>query len=76
MTEATRKLLNAFDALQEADRQEVLREILRRTATAPHGAPSDTELIAAANEVFLNLDRRETQLLSSAYLPVNRSEPA
>lgn len=61
MTEAARKLLDTFDALQEADRQEVLREILRQTATAPHEAPSNTELIAAANEVFLALDRRKTQ---------------
>lgn len=61
MTEAARKLLDTFDALQEADRQEVLREILRRAATAPHEAPSDRELIVAANEVFLDLDRRENQ---------------
>lgn len=61
MTESARKLLDTFDALQEADRQEVLREILRRAATAPHEAPSDTELIAVANGVFLDLDRRENQ---------------
>jgi hypothetical protein len=61
MTESARKLLNTFDTLQEADRQEVLREILRRAALAPHQAPSDTELIAAADEAFLDLDRRETQ---------------
>lgn len=61
MTEAARKLLDTFDALQEADRQEVLREILRRAALAHHGAPSDTELIAAADGMFLDLDRRETQ---------------
>lgn len=61
MTEAARKLLDTFDALQEADCQEVLYEILRRVALAPHQAPSDTELIAAADEVFLDLDRRETQ---------------
>lgn len=61
MTEAARKLLDTFDTLQEADRQEVLREILRRAATAPHEAPSDRELIIAANEVFLDLDRRENR---------------
>lgn len=61
MTEAARKLLDAFDALQEADRQEVLREILRRATLAPHQPLSDTELIAAADEVFLDLNRRETQ---------------
>jgi hypothetical protein len=61
MTETARKLLDTFDALQKADRQEALCEILRRAATAPHEILSDADLIAAANEVFLDLDRRETQ---------------
>lgn len=61
MTEVARKLLDTFDTLQEADRQEVLREILRRAVTAPHEALSDRELIVAANEVFLDLNRRQTR---------------
>lgn len=59
VTETAKKLLNAFDSLAETDRHEVAREILRRTALAEHGPPDDAELLALADEVFLELDRRE-----------------
>ena len=59
MTETARKLLDSFDALPEPERQEVAREILRRTALAEHGSLEDAELVAAADEVFRELDRAE-----------------
>ncbi|MBI3320627.1 MAG: hypothetical protein HYZ89_08630 [Candidatus Omnitrophica bacterium] len=61
MTETAKRLLDAFDSLPEVDRHEVAREILRRAALAEHGAPDDAELLALADEVFRELDRRESQ---------------
>jgi hypothetical protein len=59
VTEATKKLLDSFDALAEAERREVATEILRRTALVEHGVPDDSELLWAADQVFLDLDRSE-----------------
>ena len=56
MSETAKRLLDIFDALPEPERQEVAREILRRTALAEHGALEDTELVALADEVFRELD--------------------
>ena len=61
MSEAARKLLHTLDSLPEADRREVIREVLRRVALAPHESPSDEDLLAAADEVFLDLDRGESE---------------
>jgi hypothetical protein len=59
MGNAARKLLDTFDALPPAERQEVALEILRRTADADHGSPTDEELVATAEAVFLGYDRDE-----------------
>ena len=60
MTEAARKLLDALDSLPESERRQVVVEILRRAALGDHDAPDDAELAAAADEVFGELDRRES----------------
>ena len=52
-------VLAAFDQLPPADREEVVAELLRRVAQSDHQSLSDDELVAAADEVFQNLDRRE-----------------
>jgi hypothetical protein len=54
-----KRLLDTFDALPEPERQEVAREILRRTALAVHGSPEEAELVALADEVFRELDHAE-----------------
>ena len=59
MTQAAKKLLEEFDALQEGDRAEVLAELLRRLALAPHDLPDPDDLVAAADQIFFELDRRE-----------------
>jgi hypothetical protein len=59
MTHAAKKLLEEFDALQDADRAEVLAELLRRVALAPHDLPDNEDLTAAADRLFSELDRRE-----------------
>jgi hypothetical protein len=59
MTQAAKKLLEEFESLQEADRAEVLAELLRRVALAPHDLPDSNDLTAAADRLFSELDRRE-----------------
>ena len=61
MTEAARKLLQSLDLLSEAERHEVFREILRRAGLGQYEAPSDEDLVAAADELFLELDRSESR---------------
>ena len=59
MTQAAKKVIEEFDALQDADRAEVLAELLRRVALAPHDLPDSDDLAAAADRLFVELDRRE-----------------
>jgi hypothetical protein len=59
MTQASQKLLDVFDALPEQDRAELVAELLRRTAFAPRGLPQDADLVAAADRLFVDLDRHE-----------------
>lgn len=59
MTQAAKKLLEEFEALQEPDQAEVLAELLRRIALSPHDLPDSEDLTAAADRLFLELDRRE-----------------
>ena len=59
MTQAAKKLLEEFDALQDRDRAEVWAELLRRLALVPHDLPDSDDLTAAADRLFVELDRRE-----------------
>jgi hypothetical protein len=59
MTQAAKKLLDEFEALPDQERAEVLAELLRRAALAPHELPADDDLTAAADRLFVELDRRE-----------------
>ena len=59
VTQATKKLLDEFEALPDADRSELLAELARRVAHAPHDLPKDDDLLAAADHLFAALDRRE-----------------
>ena len=61
MTPAAKRLMSEFDTLPQAARQEVLAELLRRTAAEPHDLPTEDDLVAAADHVFQELDRRERQ---------------
>ena len=45
----------------EADRREVLEQLLRRAAELPYSFPSDEELLQAADHVFQELDRGEAK---------------
>jgi hypothetical protein len=52
-------LVHQFEALPEAERQEVLAELLRRARSEPHDLPTDEDLTAAADRLFQDLDKRE-----------------
>lgn len=59
MTQATQKLLHEFDTLPDEDREEFVAELPRRTAFASHDLPQDDDLVASADRLFVELDRRE-----------------
>jgi hypothetical protein len=59
MTQAAKNVLDEFEALPDREQAEALSQLLRRAGCAAHEAPNDDELVAAADEVFAELDRRE-----------------
>ncbi len=59
MSRDAQAVLAAFDQLPPVEREEVVSELLRRVAQSDHKSVSDDELIAAADDVFQELDRRE-----------------
>ena len=59
MTPVVEKLLAEVEALPEAERQQVIAALLRRARTESHEAPDDADLVAAADAIFQDLDRRE-----------------
>ena len=61
MAQNAKSVLDAFDSLPVAEREQVMLELMRRAARGDHEAPGDEELIAAADRVFLELDRRESE---------------
>jgi hypothetical protein len=61
MSSAAQRLIDEYDALPQADQQEVLAEMLRRAARGPHDLPTDEEFVSAADRLFEELDRSEQQ---------------
>ena len=59
MTHATQKLIEEFEALPDRDRSELVAELARRVALDPHDLPHDDDLVATADRLFTDLDRRE-----------------
>jgi len=59
MTHAAKKFLDDVEALPDEARSELVAELVRRVAFSPHDLPTDTDLVAAADQLFLELDRRE-----------------
>ncbi len=57
--ETVKELLNAFDALPEAERHAAAAELLRRVLQDESGDVGEDALTAAAEELFLELDARE-----------------
>lgn len=61
MTRAARQIIQTFEALPELDKQAVALEILRQTLDESYSTLDDTDLILAADQVFLELDRHEDE---------------
>ena len=59
MTTATQHLLDSFNLLTAAEKQVVICELLRRVQDFDFPPFSDEELVANAEALFLELDRRE-----------------
>ena len=55
----SQNLIATFDQLPDAEKQKVAAAILRRTLEVDLLPISDEELILSAEELFLELDRRE-----------------
>ena len=53
------EILHSFERLDDEDRRELVAELLRRDEVINTLLLSDEELICAAEEVFLQLDREE-----------------
>jgi hypothetical protein len=61
MSTVAEDILQHFQELDEAEQQRVASEILRLTRHLDLPALSDEELILSAEDLFLELDRREAQ---------------
>ena len=59
MNQAAKKLLDEIDALPDGDRSELAAELVRRLALGPYDLAHDDDLVAAADRLFVELDRRE-----------------
>ena len=56
MTEAVQELLDTFDALTDAEKQVAAAQLLRRVVEGESGEIPEDALVAAAEELFLELD--------------------
>lgn len=59
MNNAAQQLLSAFGTLPRKAQKEVLLSLLRLPIEVPYKPPSNEQMRRAANDVFLELDRRE-----------------
>ena len=59
MTVQVRNILESFDLLPEVDKREFVAEIIKRSQMLDVPPLTDEQLVGAAEETFLELDRRE-----------------
>jgi hypothetical protein len=59
MTAQVQEMLQSFDRLPENEKRELVAELLRRSVTLDAPPLTDEQLLHAAEEVFLQLDRDE-----------------
>ena len=59
MTKVAQDFLRSFNALPPSDQHDVLVQLLREPIEAGYEAPSDDQLVAAADLVFLEYDSAE-----------------
>jgi hypothetical protein len=61
VNETSQQLLDFFDRLSDAEKQQVVVEILRRTLNVEVPPLTEEELILNAEAVFLSLDTAEAE---------------
>jgi len=61
MNTSVKQILDSFDQLPESEKRELASEILRRTVKLDFPSMTDEELVLSAEELFLELDKRETE---------------
>ncbi len=59
MTHPAEKIIESFDTLTDAEKREVLTVLLRKSIASD--PMTDDEFLTAADQVFLDLDLRETK---------------
>ena len=59
MTQAIEEVLKKFDELAEVEQQEAICEMLKRISKQETSPLSEQEMILNAEELFLELDKRE-----------------
>jgi hypothetical protein len=59
VTDAVQQLLDSFDGLSDSEKQEAAVEILRRVLPSVPPELPEEALVAAAEQLFLELDARE-----------------
>ena len=59
MTEAAQRFLRSFKALPQPDQHDVLVSLLRLPIEEHYSTPADNDLICAADQVFLELEKAE-----------------
>jgi hypothetical protein len=60
MTRSVEELLNSFEKLREAEKRELASEIIKRSLTLDLPELSDDSLLAAADQIFFQLDKEES----------------
>lgn len=61
MSTATQSILESFNQLPEPEKRELAAEIIRWTANLDFPPLTDKDLVATADELFLDLDRAEVK---------------
>ena len=59
MTAPGKHIIEEFEALPDAAKREVLAELIRTSRFLDYPQVADDELLSAADEIFLEYDRRE-----------------
>ncbi len=61
MTPEVRQILQSFEMLSDAAKREAASEIIRRSLQLESPPLSDEDLVSIAEQVFLDLDRSESE---------------
>lgn len=60
MATNARRIIEEFDELEEAEQHDVLIQLLRRSVKSPYPSLTESELINAADKIFIELDQGES----------------